>query len=184
MIRMVIGLVGLIAGTIVCIIAEIQAQEGALTPMQQLMVMKEIKPATKVVGVLCNVEQNEAFIKRANRAASSLGLQIIFADVRQVKDISTQFRLLSSSHDMDFLWIINVDEIIMSPIGKEYLFKNSVLSRIPVSVPTRELVAEGGTFYAELEEGKIKLTVNQKIAQALQLTVPEQYKATVNYVAN
>ena len=184
MIRLTIGSVGIIAGAIMCIIADLQAQEGALTPMQQLAVMKEIKPATKVVGVLCNVEQNEAFIKKANRAAASLGLQVIFADVKQVKDISTQFRLLASSHDMDFLWIINVDEVVMSNLGKEYLFKNSVLNRIPISVPTRELVAEGGTFYAELEEGKIKLTINQKVAQALQLMVPEQYKATVNYVAN
>ncbi len=118
-----------------------------------------------------------------NAHAFSAGIKIFIADVKELKDISQKFSELVKN-GVDFIWIFDEKDISAHPIAREYIFKNSLLNKIPVAVPDPELVKEGGLFSLEVSGEEIKVFVNNKIANALQINIPENYKERVQYVAN
>jgi len=75
-------------------------------------------------------------------------------------------------------------DVSAHPIAREFILKNSLLNKIPVAVPSVEMVKEGGLFTLESTGEELKIFVNDKIANALNLTIPENYKERVQYVAN
>lgn len=153
------------------------------TPLQYLYMMKSLKPTTQKVGILCELDKNPGIVDRLQRSAFSAGIKIFIADVKELKDISQKFSELVKN-GVDFIWIFDEKDISAHPIAREYIFKNSLLNKIPVAVPDPELVKEGGLFSLEVSGEEIKVFVNNKIANALQINIPENYKERVQYVAN
>ncbi|CUS98318.1 ABC transporter substrate binding protein [Candidatus Chrysopegis kryptomonas] len=153
------------------------------TPLQYLYMMKSFKPTTQKVGILCELDKNPGIVDKLQRSAFSAGIKIFIADVKELKDVSQKFAELMKN-GVDFIWIIDEKDVSAHPIAREYIFKNSLLNKIPVAVPDPELVKEGGLFSLEVSGEEIKVFVNNKIANALQINIPENYKERVQYVAN
>jgi ABC-type uncharacterized transport system substrate-binding protein len=157
------------------------AQKG--TPLQYLYLMKSFKPEIQKVGVICDLSRNRGIVEKLQRPAFSIGVKIIVVDVRELKDVSRGFEELVNN-SVDFIWIFSEDDVSTQPVAREYIFKNALLKKIPVAVSNLELVKEGALFSLEVSGEEVKVYVNNKVASALQLTVPENYKERVQYVAN
>ncbi len=153
------------------------------TPLQYLYMMKSFKPTTQKVGILCELDRNPGIVDKLQRSAFSAGVKIFIADVKELKDISQKFSELVKN-GVDFIWIFDEKDISANPIAREYIFKNSLLSKIPVAAPNPEFVKEGALFSLEVSGEDIKVFVNNKVANALQINIPENYKERVQYVAN
>lgn len=153
------------------------------TPLQYLYMMKSFKPQTQKVGILCELSKYQGLVDKLQRAGFSAGVKIIIGDVKELKDISQRFGELVKN-GVDYLWIIDEKDISANQIAREYIFKNALLNSIPVVVPNAELVKEGGLFSLETSGSEITIYVNNKIVNALKLSIPENYKERVNYVAN
>jgi len=153
------------------------------TPLQYLYMMKSFKPQTQKVGILCELSKHQGLVDKLQKAGFSAGVKIIVGDVKELKDISQRFGELVKN-GVDFLWIIDENDISSHQIAREFIFKNALLSSIPVAVPNAEFVKEGGLFSLEVSGEEIKIYVNNKVANALQINIPENYKERVQYVAN
>ncbi len=167
-----------------CIVFCVYAQEEGPSVMQSLGTMKVIVPDMKTVGILCNPEKNEALLKKAQKGAAILQLNIVLIEVKSMSDYSTQYRSAISDHHLDFLWVPGMDDNILSAAGKEFLFKNAALDRIPLMVPTPDLAGEGALCALKVTDGKLEIYLNNKLAQFFQITIPEEYKEKVKYVGN
>ncbi|MFN3135410.1 MAG: ABC transporter substrate binding protein [Candidatus Kryptonium sp.] len=157
------------------------AQKG--TPLQYLYLMKSFKPEIQKVGVICDLSKNRGIVEKFQRPAFSVGVKIVVVDVRELKDVSRGFEELVNN-GVDFIWIFDNEDVSAHPIAREYIFKNALLKKIPVAVSNLEFVKEGALFSLEILGEEVKVYVNNKVANALQLTVPENYKERVQYVAN
>ncbi len=153
------------------------------TPLQYLYMMKLFKPKTQKVGILCELSKNQGLVDKLQKAGFSAGVKILIGDVKELKDVSQRFGELVKN-GVDFLWIINEKDISTNQIAREYIFKNALLNSIPVAVPSVELVEEGGLFSLETSRDEITIYVNNKVVNALKLSIPENYKERVNYVVN
>ncbi len=153
------------------------------TSLQYLYMMKSFKPDMQRVGLLCDLTKYPGLVEKLQKAAFSVGVKIVVGDTRELKDIAQRFNEVVKS-GVDFLWIFDVQDVSAHPIAREYIFKNSLLNKIPVAVPSVEMVKEGGLFALESTGEDLKIFVNDKIANALNLTIPENYRERVQYVAN
>ncbi|CUU09841.1 putative ABC transport system substrate-binding protein [Candidatus Kryptobacter tengchongensis] len=153
------------------------------TPLQYLYMMKSLKPEVQKIGVLCDLGKYQGLIEKLQRSAYSVGVKIIVADVKELKDVSQRFGDLVKN-GVDFIWIFDESDVSAHPIAREFIIKNAILSKIPVAVPNAEFVKEGGLFSLEISGDDVKVYVNNKVANALQITVPENYKERVQYVVN
>ncbi len=153
------------------------------TPLQYLYMMKSFKPEIQKVGVICDLSKNQGIVEKLQRPAFSIGVKIIVVDVKELKDISRGFEELTKN-GVDFIWIFNDEDVAAHPIAREYIFKSALLKRIPVVVSNLEFVKEGALFSLEVLGEEVRVYVNNKVANALQLTVPENYRERIQYVAN
>jgi ABC-type uncharacterized transport system substrate-binding protein len=153
------------------------------TPLQYLFMMKSFKPDMQKVGLLCDLSKNQGLVEKLQKAGFSAGVKIVVGDVKELKDIAQRFNEIVKG-GVDFLWIFDSQDVSAHPIAREYILKNSLLNKIPVAVPSVEMVKEGGLFTLESTGEELKIFVNDKIANALNLTIPENYKERVQYVAN
>ncbi len=153
------------------------------TPLQYLYMMKSFKPQMQKVGILCEMSKYPGLLDKLQRAGFSAGVKIVVSDVKELKDISQRFGELVKN-GVDFIWIIDENDISAHKIAREYILKSALLSSIPVAVPNVEIVKEGGLFSLEVLGEELKIYVNNKVANALQISIPENYKERVQYVAN
>ncbi len=162
----------------------VRAQDEGPSAMQAMSTMKIIVPQLKTVGVLCNSEKNDALLKKIQKGAAILQCTIVLIDIRSMSDYSSQYRSAVSKHQIDFLWVPAMDDNILGTFGKEFLFRNSVLDRVPLMVPSPDLAAAGGLCALKVSDGKLEIILNKKLSQFYQITIPEAYAEKVKYVAN
>lgn len=153
------------------------------TPLQYLYVMKSFKPQAQKVGILCELSKYQGLVDKLQRAGFSAGVKIIIGDIKELKDVSQRFEELIKK-GIDFLWIIDEKDISASQIVREYILKNALLNLVPVAVPDAEFVKEGGLFSIETSGDEVTIYVNNKVVNALKLSIPENYKERVHYVVN
>lgn len=91
------------------------------TPLQYLYVMKSFKPDVQKVGVICDLSKNPGIIEKLQRPAFSVGVKVIVADVRELKDVSRGFEELVKS-GVDFFWLFDDKDVSAHPIAREYIF--------------------------------------------------------------
>lgn len=161
------------------------ANSGKVTPLQQLYVMKELISELHTVGIILNKDKvdRESLLPRLQRASAQLGLKLVIAEIKELRDIATNFRNLTDNHQVKAVLILDNDDIIGSEIGKKYLIKQSTLNNIPLFAPAREWVNEGALLYIYKEGNKTALYVNKKTAEVLSVTIPEKYLENTQFFA-
>ncbi|MCS7228584.1 MAG: ABC transporter substrate binding protein [Candidatus Kryptonium sp.] len=153
------------------------------TPLQYLYTMKLFKPDIQKVGLICQLNKHQGLVERLQRSAYSVGVKIVIADVKELKDVSQQFGDLIKN-GVDFIWILDDDDLSAHPVAREFILKNALLNKVPVVVPNPEFVKEGGLFSLEVIGEEVKIHFNNRVANALKIIVPENYKERVQYVVN
>lgn len=156
-----------------------------VTPIQQLFVIKELKPDLERIGILWNESAVDTgtLLPQIQRAGASTGIQVIIANVAEMKDIAPTYRMLVRDNDVQALWIISDDGTVDSDIGRSYLIKNATQQGIPIFAPTELWVNEGASVAFKKVENVVALVVNQAAANALSLTIPEKYLERTQFLA-
>ncbi len=163
---------------------QLQAQGEGASTTQAISVMKIFTPGLKTVGVLCNSEKNDVLLKKIQKSATILGVTVVLLNIKSMSDYSSQYRSAMAAQHLDFLWVPTMDDLILGAFGKEFLFRNTVLDKVPLMVPSSDLTAEGGLCNVQLKDGSLEIVLNKKLAQYYQVNVPEAYVEKVKYVAN
>jgi hypothetical protein len=65
----------------------------------------------------------------------------------------------------------------MTGIGFEYLRESALADRVGVFVPQESMLAKGALCFVTTSGGKIKVYINQRIAQVIGATIPSDPSA-------
>ena len=147
-----------------------------VTPMQQMYIIKEIQPSIERLGIIWNkATHDDEVLLKIRRAGTSLKVKLFLAEVSDLSDIAPQFRILTRKHKVEAIWVIKNDGLVDSPIGKDFLIKNTVKAGVLLLAPSEDWVSEGAFIAMKRQDNRIHLVVNKSVAEALKLVVPEKY---------
>ncbi|MBP9211204.1 MAG: hypothetical protein KBF97_00290 [Bacteroidetes bacterium] len=149
---------------------------------QQIALLKMLKPDLVTVGVLTN-SLNEEKKQQLIRSSLQQGVNVFVAVPNDVRDIPVLYKKLIGEKKVQLIIIPNVEDRILLGIGYEYLKENSLLDRIGVCVPDVKFIANGAFFAVIKEDGKLIVTVNQRIAALVGATIPVQQNPSISFVA-
>jgi len=150
---------------------------------QYMYLMKSLKPSLKNIGVMASALTPEE-IASLGRAANGLGVKLIAAKVTDVRDISSLYRRLVDEHKVEILWIPDGEDKLLLGVGFEYLRENTILDRIGLCVPSRELVSAGALCSFERLNGKLAVYVNQQVAEVVGINLPSEKSASIAYIVH
>jgi ABC-type uncharacterized transport system substrate-binding protein len=164
--------------------AQLFAQEQ-LTALQSFYLMKEVFPEMKTVGVMVNDSQVnvDELTGKLERVSAQMGVTIVISRVQSLKDVSAEFKNLTTNYKLDAIWIPQLDDVLSNKVARDYLVKNSVINKIPLVIHDEEWIKEGALLCLYKKEGKTALSVNPQTAKALGVTVPEKYIPQTTFYA-
>jgi putative ABC transport system substrate-binding protein len=164
----------------------------------QFKKMKETLPNLKNIGVLYNPTENEATIRKAINAASSLGIKLIPVQVRDEKLVPKA--LLDTFPDIDALWAV-ADSTVFSKDSIRYILEQTIKNNKPFMGLSEHFVKAGALIALSCDyydigrqsgevalkifkgkkpanipittPGKIKLFLNLRTADYLKLRIPD-----------
>ena len=145
------------------------------TVAQEFYVIKAFNPELQRIGVLISAGSAERMREKLARASLAAQLKAIVVTVNGLNELARAFRRLVDEFKVGFIWIPSDDPIVTSGTARKYLLKNAVLKGVGTCVPSPDWLAAGGTLYIGLENGRVRPQYNQRVLQALGLSVPEKY---------
>ncbi|GIV61236.1 MAG: ABC transporter substrate-binding protein [Rhodothermaceae bacterium] len=159
-------------------------EEGP-TPIQQLFVIKELKPGLERIGLIWdkNVTDTGALMPQVQRASASTGIKVFLAEVADLKDVAPQFRTLAREHQVQAIWILESTGVMDNGVTRSFIIKNATSAGLPVFAPSEAWVNEGASVAVIKDDGGISLLVNKAAAEAMSLTIPEKYLERTQYLA-
>jgi len=101
----------------------------SIPPEKHLKTLKEVQLHDKRVGLLYNPRKTGHFVKRAEKIAHTMGINLITKQVNSSKDIPKL--LARMKHKIDLFWMIP-DPTVITPETVTYLFYFSIDNKIPV----------------------------------------------------
>ncbi len=156
-----------------------------VTPIQQLFILKELKPDVKRVGIVWSSDRSDkdVLLKKIQQAATSTGVEIFLAEAGAVKDVAPKFRNLVDKHSIQVLWIVGDDGLVDQQVVRTYLVKQATKSLIPILAPNADWITAGASVALTRADGSTGLIVNRAAAEAMALTIPPQYEERTSYLA-
>ncbi len=154
-----------------------------LTPLQQVFLLKQIKPDLERIGILCNLQSRPDLPKTLKRISAQLKVKIVIYDTRKKQNLARNFKSLVKKDQVDAVWVFP-DDVLSYKAAGQYLIKQAVTSRIILVTHDPELVKKGATLSARLENGEMKVYINQKAAELLGLNPGEELTGSANIVMN
>ena len=150
-----------------------------LTPIQQLYILKEMKPDIKRVGIIWKKDspQHDALMPKVQRAAAATEVKVFMAYVQNIRDVAPSYRSLQSKHNIDVLWILEDDDTVSSNVARSFLIKTATQNGVPILAPSTSWVNAGAPVSLQKAGDSIQLVVNRAAAAATALSVPDQYDA-------
>ena len=154
------------------------------TPMQQMFVIKELKPGIERVGIIWDPSGNhDAIMEKIQRASTATGIKVFVGEASGLSDVGPQFRTLFREHKIEALWIVDNEGVISQSVARNFLIKEATQSGLPIFAPSRDWIDAGASVAVSKVDGSIQLFVNRAAADALSLQVPEKYLERTEYLA-
>lgn len=159
--------------------SETALAEAEVGLIQQLFILKKLKPDVERVGIIWKkgLSNQESILKTAKRAAASIQGKLFMGYVQGASDVAEQFRLLTRDHNVQALWIIENDGVVDGSTSKQYLIENAVKEGIPLLAPTSDWVNAGAPVSIAKSDGELELMMNEPAAAATGLEVPSKYES-------
>lgn len=176
-----------------------------IPPDRQLKIMRSFLPGLHRVGMLYDPEKTSDKLKEAELRASAQDFQIQGFPVTSEKDIPQQLRTLLS--ESDALWLIP-DPTVVTDESIRFILESAVAKHVPViafsteftrlgallslSVDYGEVGRETGRLAKRILNGepvltlkpvsvqRIRITVNQKTARYLGITIPKEVESLID----
>lgn len=164
-----------------CVLLPLQGQTS-VTFGQQIALLKMLKPDLESIGVL-STSLNEKDVQQYTRSSLQQGVKLYVAEPKDARDIPSLYKKLVAEKKVQLILIPSVEDRIMLDVGYEYLKENTLLDRVGVCVPDVKLIANGAFFSVTKEDGKLVVTVNQRIATLVGAAIPSQPNPSISFVA-
>lgn len=147
--------------------------------IQQLFLLKELKPDVERVGIIWKegISKQDSKLETAKRAAASIKGKLFVGYAEKASDVAEQFRLLTRDHNVQALWIIENDGVVDGSTSKQYLIENAVKKGIPLLAPMSDWVDAGAPLSIAKSDGELELMINEPAAAATGLEVPSEYES-------
>ena len=171
----------LVLSLVVLVHAGAQAQTAA-SYGQQIAVAKTLKPGLSTIGVFGS-NLSDKSIDMMSRAATGQGVKIVVAKPQDAGQVSQFYATLVGEKKAEFIWLPDPSDAMMLGIGFEFLRVKALADKVGLIVPRESLVATGGMCTVLVEGGKLRVIVNQKIAQLIGLSVPRGDGDSMTFVA-
>lgn len=171
---------------LVSLIVGARATEPRITPLQQLFVLKEIKPDLERVGIIWNEHSatSSGLLEQLNRASASTGVRLFIAYANELQDIAPRYRDLIRQNDVQAIWVLDgSDPVVTSRIGREFLIKQTASQGIPLVAPSDDWVEAGAHLSFHHDGDGVRLKVNKRSADAAALTIPDSYMTRTEFLA-
>ncbi len=152
------------------------------TFIQQIYIMKLLQPNLKIIGVLGS-DLTEKEIQDIKRAGLGQGIQIVFGLPKDPREISSIYKNMVAEMKVQTVWIPEANDGMMMGVGFEYLRTNTLLDKIGLCIPNPDLLSSGAFCSVQIENGKVTVYVNQKIAALLGARIPTDETSSVTYVS-
>lgn len=169
-----------------------------ILPEVQFKKLKEVMPKVKRIGILYNAKEKD-WIKEAETAAGNIGLLIVAKPINSISDVP---RMLDEiSKEADCLWA-QVEPLIYNTQSAQYILLTLLRNKIPSMVFSSQYVKAGAVLALECDykdigrqskqivekilngknpgsipiatPEKMRLVVNQKIAQLIGIDIPKK----------
>ena len=155
--------------------------QSKLTYAQNIFLLKTLKPSLKNIGVIASTLSDQE-VKAIGKAALGQGIKVTIAKVTDVSEISGLYKMLINEHNAELVWIPDRSDEILLGVGFEFLRENTILDRVGLIVPTKDLVAKGALCSLETANEKVVVYVNKRIAQVDGINPPTSQDPSVQYV--
>ncbi|HTY38092.1 MAG TPA: hypothetical protein VMH23_13325 [Bacteroidota bacterium] len=149
---------------------------------QQVAVAKALKPGLTTLGIFATNLSDKA-IEQISRAAAGQGVKVVVAKPQDAGQVSAFYTKLVSEKKAELIWLPDASDNMLLGIGFEFLRAKALGDKVGLIVPQESLVASGGLCTVQLDGGKVKVIVNQKIAQMIGLSVPSDAGESITYVS-
>jgi len=148
-----------------------------LTPIQQMYILKEMKPDMKRVGLIWKKSspRHDELMPQVQRAAAASGVKIFMAYVKNIQDVAPSYRTLKQKHDIDVLWILEDDAPVNSNVARSFLIKTATENGVPILAPSKAWVDAGAPVTLQRTGEDIQIMVNKAAAAATALNIPDKY---------
>jgi hypothetical protein len=155
--------------------------QAAASYGQQIAIAKTLKPGLATIGVFGS-NLSDKMIDMISRAANGQGVKIVVAKPQDAGQVSQFYAKLVVEKGAEFIWLPDASDAMMLGIGFEFLRGKALADKVGLIVPQESLVATGGTCTMLVEGGKLRVIVNQKIAEMIGLSVPRGDGESITYV--
>jgi putative tryptophan/tyrosine transport system substrate-binding protein len=115
-------------------------------PRGQLEALRAVLPATRRVGVLYDASRSGAQVGAYARSAEALGLTLVLADVRDVRQVSSAARGLVGQ--VDALWLVP-DPALITADPVKFLVRLSLEARLPLLAYSQAMARAGALVALE-----------------------------------
>lgn len=139
--------------------------------LQQIFILKQLKPDLKKIGVLCEVKQHKDLKAKLGRLQKQAQVEFILYNIKKLPDVAKHAKNATTSKKVDALWVF-ADKILLDSKTESYLVKHSIQTKVFLLAVEPELVKKGGTASIRKGQSKPVIFLNQKAIDLLALTVP------------
>ena len=147
---------------------------------QQVFVMTKLMPSVKSIGIISS-KATDQFVQSVNRAGLSLGIKVFIAKAKSTQEIPKLYRMLLKN-EVKIIWLPDKDDAMLLDLGFEYLREITLEDKIGLCVPVSTMVPEGGLCSIQIEENKVTVYLNRRIAQIVGANIPDEPNSTIKYV--
>lgn len=167
------------------LVAASPAPAQSPSPLQQLFLLKKMKPDAKKVGIIWKKgsANHATLMPDIQRGAASTGLKVAVSYVTSPADVGPALRALVGQQNVDVLWVVENDGIVNKPAARSFLIEKSLKKGIPLMAPTSDWVSAGATLSFKNGGGGIVVVVNKAAAKVFSISVPAKYQSTAQFVS-
>ncbi len=148
---------------------------------QQVAVMKVLKADLKIVGVLAGT-LNDKMSQDLTRAGLSQGVTVVIAKPKDQREVGSLYKKLLNEKKIQMLWLPDANDDVVNGVGIDYLRENTAMDGVGLCVTEKKLVSGGVLCSVQLENGKLIVYVNKKIASVVGAVIPGE-GGDINFVA-
>ncbi len=163
----------------------VPANESDVTPIQQLFLIKELKPDISRIGVIWDksATSRNQILSQLERASAATGIKVIVGEVSNLQEVAPQFRTLLRDHKIEALWILEESGLLGRAATRSFLIKSATQAGMPVFAPSETWLKEGACVTWRKDAGGIQLVVNKAVAEAMGITIPNKYQNRTAFLA-
>ncbi len=149
--------------------------------LQQIFILKQLKPDLKKIGVLCQVKDHKDVETKLGRLQKQAQVKFVLYDIKKLPDVAKHAKNATTSKKVDALWIF-ADDILLDSKTQSYLVKHSIQSKTFLLSVQPELVKKGGTACIRKGQSKPVIFLNQKAINLMVLAIPPGLTETAEVI--